>query len=224
MRAATGLFALVPALTGCGQEPSTLPGDPLPPALAICKPHVGDDRLLGYCLASQASRMYRMDLETLCGQVEPFGKECRHNWATARARWSPQTPVETLLEACIGDSDCAFDVLDTRNPPDLVATIGHCRDHASDHLVDCVGHAVARWADVVSSAEEVARVGAADLGFDDMVGFHLATAVVCRDLEDATCPPDGPKGQACRNQVRQLRADPGMCPAIPDHIKRSLKR
>ncbi len=207
--------ALIVALSGCsGAE--TPPADRvLPPELAVCATHAGDDRLLGYCLASQAVLLRHLDLSTVCGQVTPYARECRHNWAAARARWSPETPLATLLEACRADGDCAFDVLDARNPPDLVTTIGLCRTFVTDHVRDCVGHAAARWAESVTLAEEVARVAAMDEEFDWMIGFHLATAVVCREIEGALCPVAGPRAQACKSRARQLRAEPSECPETP---------
>ncbi len=224
MRASPGLIALVAALTGCGQQDTPAPARVLPPGLEVCAGHASDDRLLGYCLAANAVKLQHLSVDTVCDQVPHHGRECRHNWATARARWSKSTPLDALLEVCRGDSDCAFDVLDTRNPRDLVATVGQCREFVPDHVEDCVGHAVARWADRVTTAEEVATVGATELGFAEMVGFHVATAVVCRDIAGAACPTGGGKARACQARVRQLQGQRGLCPEIPDHVKRERER
>lgn len=223
MRAPTGLIPLVAALSSCGQQAPQATARDLPPGLEVCTGHASDDRLLGYCLAANAVKLQHLPVETVCGQVAPHARECRHNWATARARWSSNTPLETLLEVCRGDSDCAFDVLDTRNPRDLIATVGHCQEFVPDHVKDCVGHAVARWADLVSTADELVEVAAASLGFDEMVGFHLATAVVCRDIAGAACPVEGTLARACLARVRQLQGQPSLCPEIPEHVKRQRR-
>jgi hypothetical protein len=224
MRAPTGFIALVAALSGCGTQAPQATARVLPPGLEVCTGHASDDRLLGYCLAANAVKLQHLSVETVCGQVTPHARECRHNWATARARWSPKTSLDALLEVCRGDSDCAFDVLDTRNPPDLIATVRYCEEFVPDHIKDCVGHAVARWADRVDSAEEVATIAAAELGFNEMVGFHLATAVVCRDIAEAACPatPQA-RSRACEARVRQLRGQPSLCPEIPEHVRRQRR-
>jgi hypothetical protein len=220
MRTPARFVALVAALSGCGPGATKGPAHALPPGLEICLPHAGDDRLLGYCLAANAVNLRHLEVQIVCGQVTPHARECRHNWATARARWSHQTPLLHLLETCQGDSDCAFDVLDTRNPRDLVSTVGHCRTYVPDHIRDCVGHAVARWADQVASSEEITQITNADLGFDEMVGFHVATAVVCREIHGAICPSDGSLARSCRARAKQLRDQPGMCPKVPEHLQR----
>ncbi len=211
-------------LGACDGPAATAPARVLTPGLEVCAAHASDDRLLGYCLAANAVKLQHLPVATVCGQVTNHARECRHNWATARARWSPNTPLAELLEVCRGDSDCAFDVLDTRNPRELVVTVGHCREFVPDHARDCVGHAVARWADLVTTSEEVAQIASADLGDPEMVGFHLATAVVCREIAGAVCPDSGDKAQACAAREKQLRGQPSLCPEIPPHVLRQRGR
>ncbi len=218
MRPPTEVLALA-ALSAwaCQTPPEPAEAEPVPAAVSVqlpqelrrCQPYAADPPVLAYCVAGEASSVWRTPVDVVCAHAGQYADLCRQNWAAAAAKHDRTRTLDELLPACGSDQDCAFEVLDTRLYLDPLAIAARCAADVPRHEEDCIGHAVGFWVAKTPDLSGLDQVLAHGERFPGKVGYHLGTLVGCREL--GACPKQGQLGDWCRRRVKGVTAAPATC-------------
>jgi hypothetical protein len=150
---------------------------------AACRDYGSDSYVFEYCLYTIA-RDYA-DLEEVgrfCSQAGEWEADCRHNWVAARMKEGSGLSTDLLVEACSGNDDCTFELLDFRPDPSLELQLDLCFRYAGRFRDDCGGHAVQRWWLTDPDEGELMRVASLETSFPEKVGYYLGVSVACEGL------------------------------------------
>lgn len=166
----------------------------------------------GYCLYKIAGGLPDVpSVERVCGLAEEWEDECRHAWVAGKMNEDSPYDMQTLLDLCGTNADCAFELLDFRPAERIDDQLERCRLHAGKHAADCTGHAMQRWWHQGVDADEVARVAALPTAFPRKIGFWIAASVQCGGV--GTCEGNEAVKAACEGQVESFTRKPNQCPS-----------
>lgn len=184
-------------------------GEGVPP---VCAPYQDEPEVFGYCLYKVAGGLPSVELlDAMCSQAGDWEADCRHAWVAGNMK-DPEVPLETLIEACGGNADCTFELIDMRVSDDVVEQIERCQRWVLPYLDDCVGHAMQRWYLTKPDAEEHARLANTVLPGADRVGHFLGANVACREV--GTCEAaTSPTTSRCQKAVEHFERNPSSCPS-----------
>jgi len=194
--------------TGLADTTAQMPASGIPQ----CDGYRAIPETYGYCLYKVAGGLPDVaSVNRVCDLAGDWEDECRHAWVAGKMNAASPYAMDTLLEVCGDNADCAFELLDFR-PAELIDDqLERCRLHAGVHADNCTGHAMQRWKLQGVDAAEVARVAAMPTAFPRKVGFWVAVSVQCDGV--GTCAGNGAVQGACEGQVEAFTRKPQTCPA-----------
>jgi hypothetical protein len=198
-------------------SPLPAPGEPVEAGptshLPQCARYEHEDPdLYGYCIYKYAGGFETIEqINVQCGRAGKWEDDCRHSWVAGRMNKSSGVSMETLLEVCATNADCAFELLDFRPSNEVTVQISRCNDHAGKHAGNCIRHAMQRWYYTKPTANDVERIGALPTNHPDKVGYWLAAIVQCQGVGE--CPESEEVGAQCRSTVDNFSRVPKGCPA-----------
>lgn len=218
---ATILSSTLAALIGCSTDAPPAVESPGPAQLqwaSDCNQYEVPD-VRGYCLMKVASAGHGPETaEEVCSESGTWESDCRHAWATSRARegmtdqkgrWIPsEWSTVDLVAGCGNNEDCRFAILDARPSKDPVEQIRLCQVHAGKYALDCAMHALGRWTRQSPGAESVEAVAQQPL-FPDETGRYVAISVACRGI--GSCTGSEAMEFSCQESVASIRANPAFC-------------
>ena len=178
-----------------------------------CARYEGQDPdLYGYCIYKYAGGFETIEQVNLqCGKAGTWENDCRHAWVAGRMNASSGVPMDTLLEVCATNADCAFELLDFRPSNEVTVQIKRCNKHAGEHAGNCIRHAMQRWYYTKPSASEVKRIAELPTNHPDKVGYWVAAIAQCQGVGE--CPQGTALGNRCQNTVDNFERVPSGCPA-----------
>jgi hypothetical protein len=170
-----------------------------------------DPDLYGYCVYKYAGGFTSIEqVDIQCGRAGKWEDDCRHAWVAGRMAKSSGVAMETLLEVCADNADCAFELLDFRPSNEVTVQMQRCNDHAGEHAGDCTRHAMQRWYYTKPNEKEVLRIGEFATPHFDKVGYWLAAVVACQGT--GQCPENDKSGKFCTSTVATFERTPTACP------------
>jgi len=201
------------------QQASTAPTVPLRRS-TDCEFYRDLPDVFGYCLMTVAATdQVPETAQQVCGTAGAWERDCRHAWATARARggmmdrngqWHPSPwSTQELLTGCGDNEDCRFAILDTRHEDDVLLQLSLCVDHGGKYSHDCSIHALDRWMRTQPSPEEVTRVSSAPTTIPIEVGRYVAISVACMDT--VACSGSDEVRSSCQAALVDIRSDAPFC-------------
>jgi len=181
-----------------------------PTSMSDCESLRSNAAQFGFCRVQLAGDLsLSLGVEEVCEGTGDWGAACRQAWAVSRAEehqsgWSR----DSLLAACLDNSDCAFEVLDHRRSQDLFEQLAMCHEHAGEFTNDCAIHALDRWIHNGPSLADVQRLAELPY-FRVQVGQYSASSSVCWGIGD--CPVDDIGGAACSQRRAELQDNEQLC-------------
>jgi len=183
-------------------------GEGVPP---ICKQYQNDADVFGYCLYKVAGGLPdASELDRICTMAGSWEADCRHAWVAGRMR-ERSMPLEELAEACAGNPDCTFELVDFYADDDVLVQLENCGKWVQPYLTDCVGHAMQRWYHTEPDEEEHARVIGTPLAEPHRTAHYLAANVQCRGVGSCEAVTS-PVQQSCEKSVEHFQKKPDDCP------------
>jgi hypothetical protein len=178
-----------------------------------CRDYASDSTVFEYCLYSIArSYVDAEEADLQCSQAGEWDAECRHNWVSARMKLESGFSTEELVEACDGNDDCTFELLDFRPDPDLETQLKLCFKYAGRFRGDCGGHSVQRWWLTEPDEEEWMRVASLQTPFPEKVGYWLGVAVACEGIGNCAGAHSSVQ-ETCQRHVDTVGRRPDRCPS-----------
>ena len=183
----------------------------LPPVvdnpLPACLDYVTDADTYGYCVYKQAATLADIEsVHTYCPQSGSWQEDCQQTWVIEHKE---AYPLETLMNVCGQNADCAFELLDSKPHEDVLMQVELCIRHAGRYRHDCVMHAIQRWYFTWPDAEEVSRVAHKRNPFPEQVGTYIGARVACDGV--GTCAGETENKRMCEKYVVEYE-DKRKCP------------
>ena len=172
-------------LLSCSTEKPNVVDNPLP----ACIEHAKDAEVYGYCPHAGTWR-----------------DDCVQTWVIEHIN---EHPLETLMDVCEQNADCAFHLLDTKPHPDLLKQVKLCIRYADRYRHDCVMHAIQRWYFEWPDADEMARVANEKSPFPEQIGTFIGARVACDNVGTCTGTPENKS--LCEKYVVEYQ-DKSKCP------------
>ena len=195
-------FGLV-FLLSCSTEKPNVVDNPLP----ACIEHAKDAEVYGYCVYKNAKTLPDIkNVNEYCSQAGKWQDDCRQTWVI---EYRNAYSLETLMEICAQNADCAFQLLDTKPHPDLLEQVPLCIRYADRYRHDCVMHAIQRWYFEWPDAEEIARVANEKNPFPEQIGTFIGARVACDGV--GTCVGTPENKSLCEKYVVEYQ-DKSKCP------------
>lgn len=181
-------------------------------ARAACAQYQGLGNIYGYCLSKYVVAIMSVkDMLPMCAEAGEWADRCRHTWVTARQRLDAGYSTSVLLNACMGNEDCIFELIDFRHADDVYAQAERCVAWTDVYQQDCVGHAIQRWYIEDHSASEIeemiSTLGPAN---PERVSFWVAAAVACDGIGSCGSTPE--ISTMCEERTKRLESGRDRCP------------
>ena len=174
----------------------------------LCGEYDRESSEYGYCLLQHVETVTNIsEIEAYCGNAGSWQQDCRQSWAKHNAE---KYPLTDLINICGIDTDCAFEILDTKPDADVAVQIDRCRQYVYKYLPECVSHAMWRWYYTDPTAEEVARVAKIHSQASYQIGHTIAARVVCGGV--GTCKGDQRVQRHCEQSIPEFQANKSRCP------------
>jgi len=178
-----------------------------------CRDYASDSTVFEYCLYSIA-RSYTdaEEADLQCSLAGEWEADCRHNWVSGRMKSESGFSTEELVEACAGNDDCTFELLDFRPDPNLETQLKLCFKYAGRYRGDCGGHASQRWWLTEPDLAEWQRVASLETPFPEKVGYWLGVSVACEGIGDCSLAQSAAQSP-CQRQVDTVGRRSDRCPS-----------
>ena len=187
----------------CSKPLQPVVDNPLP----VCLDYVTDAETYGYCVYKNAATLPDIgSVNTYCPQAGSWQDDCKQTWVMEH---KDAHPLETLMEVCAQNADCAFELLDSKPHDDVLVQVELCIRHADRYRHDCVMHAIQRWYFTWPDAEEVSRVAQERNPFPEQVGTYIGARVACDGV--GTCDGETENKRMCEKYVVEYE-DKRKCP------------
>ena len=190
-------------LLSCSTEEPTVVDNPIP----TCIEHAKDVEIYSYCVYKNAGNIENIkSIEEYCSHAGTWQEDCRQTWVFEHLN---DHSLETLMEICAQNADCAFHLLDNKPHTDLLKQVKLCIRYAERYRHDCVMHAIQRWYFEWPDAEEIARVANEKSPFPEQIGTFIGARVACDGVGTCTGTPENKS--LCEKYVIEYQ-DKSKCP------------